>query len=116
QDLGAARHAAVCGHVSSLPDREPGACQGRGVARGAGPPRHGGHSSPESRVRRRVPPAAGPAGYAPPHSRFRRPRVFKSLAFVLRTAIAWFLAILLVALMCAQIPLQGRLDWPVLLL
>lgn len=81
-----------------------------------GPPRHGGHSSPESRVRRRVPPAAGPAGYAPPHSRFRPPHVFKSLAFVLRIAIAWFLAILLVAIMWAQIPLLGRLDWPIVLL
>src|SRR5690606_13690859 len=42
--------------------------------------------------------------------------VFKSIAFVLRLAAAWFLAVLLVAMMWSEIPLLGRLEWPIVLL
>ncbi|WP_229659158.1 sensor histidine kinase [Luteimonas terricola] len=42
--------------------------------------------------------------------------VIKSLFFVLRLAAAWFLAVLLVSLMWAELPLLGRLEWPIVLL
>ena len=39
--------------------------------------------------------------------------MIKSLSFVLRIAIAWLLAIFLVAGIWAQLPLLGRLEWPI---
>lgn len=39
--------------------------------------------------------------------------MLKSTFFVLRLAIAWILAILLVAAIWSNIPLLGRLDWPI---
>ncbi|MGY1459559.1 MULTISPECIES: sensor histidine kinase [unclassified Luteimonas] len=42
--------------------------------------------------------------------------MIKSLFFVLRLAAAWFLAVLLVAMMWSELPLLGRLEWPIVLL
>src|SRR5690606_35705152 len=42
--------------------------------------------------------------------------VIKSFFFVLRLAAAWFLAVLLVLLMWTELPLLGRLQWPLVLL
>lgn len=39
--------------------------------------------------------------------------VIKSIAFVLRLAIAWVLAIALVSAIWYELPLLGRLDWPI---
>ncbi len=39
--------------------------------------------------------------------------MFKSLAFVLRIAIAWLLAILLASAIWTELPLLGRLEWPI---
>jgi hypothetical protein len=39
--------------------------------------------------------------------------VIKSLFFVLRIAIAWFLVVMLAAAVWNNIPLLGRLDWPI---
>lgn len=41
--------------------------------------------------------------------------VIKSLSFVLRIALAWFLAVLLFAMLWSELPLLGRLQWPVTL-
>ncbi len=41
------------------------------------------------------------------------PSVIKSLFFVLRIAIAWFLVVLLAAAIWNNIPLLGQLDWPI---
>ncbi len=43
----------------------------------------------------------------------RRHNVFKSLVFVLRIGIAWLLAIMLASAIWNELPLLGRLDWPV---
>ena len=39
--------------------------------------------------------------------------MIKSLFFVLRIAIAWFLVVLLAAAVWSNLPLLGRLDWPI---
>lgn len=39
--------------------------------------------------------------------------VFKSFAFVLRISIAWLLAVFLVAGLWSNLPLLGRVDWPI---
>lgn len=38
--------------------------------------------------------------------------MFKSLAFVLRIALAWLLALLLVSAIWSELPLFGRVEWP----
>lgn len=40
----------------------------------------------------------------------------KGFFFVLRLAAAWFLAVLLVSIMWSELPLLGRLEWPIALL
>lgn len=55
-------------------------------------------------------PSAG--RYAPALSIVPGHVVFKSLAFVLRIGIAWLLALLLVSAVWNELPLLGRLDWP----
>src|SRR5690242_20417462 len=75
---------------------------------------------PAGAIRRRIPacvantatPAWGvamlrPFQPAPGHA------VIKSLLFVLRIAIAWFLVVLLASAVWNNIPLLGRLDWPI---
>ncbi len=39
--------------------------------------------------------------------------MFKSLAFVLRISIAWMLAVFLLAAIWSELPLLGRLEWPI---
>lgn len=41
--------------------------------------------------------------------------MIKGFFFVLRIAAAWFLAVLLVSLMWSELPLLGRLEWPIAL-
>ncbi|MEN1939707.1 histidine kinase [Luteimonas sp. MJ174] len=42
--------------------------------------------------------------------------MIKSFFFVLRLAIAWLLAVLVVGIMWSELPLLGRVDWPIVLL
>ncbi|GAA5069015.1 sensor histidine kinase [Lysobacter panacisoli] len=41
--------------------------------------------------------------------------MFKSLAFILRIAIAWMLVVLLAAAIWSDIPLLGRMEWPMII-
>src|SRR5690606_13335055 len=76
-----------------------------------------GALSPYSAFRRILHQQREAARYAPPQSNAIWPfPVIKSFFFVLRLVIAWFLAVLLVGMMWSELPLLGRVEWPIVLL
>src|SRR5690606_40459701 len=75
-----------------------------------------GASSAYPPVRRKPGRAGCAGGYARSQSSRETPAVTKGFFFVLRLAAAWFLAVLLVSIMWSELPLLGRLEWPIALL
>src|SRR5690606_13927145 len=76
-----------------------------------------GALSPYSAFRRILHQQREAARYAPPQSNAIWPfPVIKSFFFVLRLVVAWFLAVLLVGMMWSELPLLGRVEWPIVLL